>query len=175
MERVLNLIFLQILWNGMDADREVAHVDVVDLPFKEVVKDMPKLLLVEGSSIVQEIKEGIMDAGRVEVLNDGVLRRPPDPPKGTRLIRAFEAIKENLGFMANGTRDVLGANSALNLGEEASKGFHIVTKDFIKRYCVSFLVLLETRISGIQADKSISKLGFDFSYRVEARRSSSGI
>ncbi|KAF2319111.1 hypothetical protein GH714_013361 [Hevea brasiliensis] len=43
MERVLNLIFLQILWNGMDADREVAHVDVVDLPFKEVVKDMPKL------------------------------------------------------------------------------------------------------------------------------------
>ncbi|KAI9117550.1 hypothetical protein K1719_011716 [Acacia pycnantha] len=57
----------------------------------------------------------------------------------------------------------------------ASKGVAAVLKDIRVRYNVDVVVILEPRISGVQAAKTIKNWGFKFSVRVEAVGFSGGI
>ncbi|KAI9098542.1 hypothetical protein K1719_025167 [Acacia pycnantha] len=57
----------------------------------------------------------------------------------------------------------------------ASKGFAAVLKDIIFRYKLNIVVILEPRISGVKAHKTIQNWGFKFSVRVEADGFAGGI
>lgn len=56
-----------------------------------------------------------------------------------------------------------------------SKGFRTLVKDLCAMHSVSFLILLETQISGSVAYGVISKLGFDGTAKVDAVGRSGGI
>ncbi|KAI9080045.1 hypothetical protein K1719_037978 [Acacia pycnantha] len=57
----------------------------------------------------------------------------------------------------------------------ASKSFAVVLRELKKRYKVDVVVILEPRISGIQATKVIKSRGFKYSVRVEAVGFAGGI
>ncbi|XP_019451752.1 PREDICTED: uncharacterized protein LOC109353844 [Lupinus angustifolius] len=56
-----------------------------------------------------------------------------------------------------------------------ARGFSRLIKDIKGLYSISFLILLETQISGEKAEKVICKLGFDGVAKVDARGRSGGI
>lgn len=56
-----------------------------------------------------------------------------------------------------------------------NRRFSGLIKDYIRMYKLSFLALLEPRISGTRADTVIEKLGFDGIAREEAVGFSGGI
>lgn len=57
----------------------------------------------------------------------------------------------------------------------AKRSFHTLISDLKRKYGFSILILLETKISGEQADKVIRKLPFDGVFRVEANGFAGGI
>ncbi|CAI9764307.1 unnamed protein product [Fraxinus pennsylvanica] len=60
---------------------------------------------------------------------------------------------------------IRGGKMTISAGSSAASGF---IKDLIRSYNVSCIILLETRISGLAADRVIKNIGFCNSFRVEA-------
>lgn len=56
-----------------------------------------------------------------------------------------------------------------------AKGFRGLVKDLCALHSASFLILLETQLSGVSADKIIDDIGFDGHAKVDATGRSGGI
>lgn len=56
-----------------------------------------------------------------------------------------------------------------------ARSFPCLIQDLKRSHNVQMLIIIEPRISGVKADKIITKLGYDYNYRVEAEGFSGGI
>ncbi|KAI9102299.1 hypothetical protein K1719_023501 [Acacia pycnantha] len=86
--------------------------------------------------------------------------------------------KADLGVIGTGVGEIDGTPIDMdgrNVEGAASKGFAAVLKDTRARYKVDVVAILEPRISGSQAAKTIKNWGFQFSVRVEAEGFAGGI